>query len=200
MRNVRNTTLLLVFSVCCFAVQLNAQRNAATPNKASARGEERHQQQTDTSLADRHRLQAQAKQAFDAEMTRANRKGGNCQGVTTTRGEQECLSKESETTEQNYKSFSVALRALLAPSHADEDQEPATGPEGQALTPAQQTAEFDKVEKVWQPYRDALCTAAFHQGGGGTIAPALEMKCRQEALRDHMRDLDRTYGLALSIR
>jgi uncharacterized protein YecT (DUF1311 family) len=188
------TACLLIFCLA-FAGSVNGQQNALTPKQSLS-----PRQHIEQYLNERHRLQQQAKAAFDAEMARANRAGRECANVDTTRAAEECLSKESDATEANYQSFVQALRALLSQSPPDRDETPAVGPEGPELTPAQSAAEFDKVQQLWTTYRDALCTAAFHQGGGGTISPVLDIECRRDAIRNHMRDLDRAYGLLLSIR
>ena len=161
------------------------------------REQQQRRQQTQQALDERGRLQQQAKQAFDAEMTRAAR-NSECPDAHSTREQEECLQKESNTTQANYKKFTTALRSLIVP--AGNEEQPAVGPEGAAQTSAQAAGEFDSMEQAWQQYREKLCSAAFHEGGGGTIAPVLEGECEIRSLRNHMRDLEQTYALLLSVR
>jgi uncharacterized protein YecT (DUF1311 family) len=65
------------------------------------------------------------------------------------------------------------------------------------LTQEQLVAEFDRVEEVWERYRESACRAAFHQFAGGTGGPSFEMQCQLKVTRDHMRELDMIYGADL---
>jgi uncharacterized protein YecT (DUF1311 family) len=199
MAGMETSAWLLVCGVGLVA-GLSAQPNAPIRNKVLTAEQQQRQQETTAYLAERHRLQQQANQAFDAEMIRATRKDGDCPGANSTREEEECLSKQSDISARNYEAFAAALRSLLTPSGSGQNQTPSVGPGGPTQSASATAAEFEKVEQLWIQYRDQLCSAAFHQGGGGTIAPVLEIRCHQQSLRNHMRDLDETYGLLLSVR
>lgn len=197
----RISFVLCVFSILFFSAPINGEQITPKPKKVLTPEQQQRREQFDKYLAERHRLQDEARHAFEAEMAQANRPNGDCPEAQSTRAEVECLSKESEITAKNYKTFTSALRGLLAASPgSDSNDTPPAGPKGPALTPAQSSAEFDRVEQLWIEYRDALCTAAFHQGGGGTISPVLDMECRQSSTRNHMRDIHDAYGLLLRIR
>lgn len=183
--------------LCCVAISF-ARQNAAVPKKMLTPEQQQRRQKMQQALDERRRLQAQAKQAYDAEMARAARKS-ECPEAHSTRDEEECLAKQSDLANARYNAFTTALRSLIAPAGPD-DEQPAAGPEGPAQTSAQAAAEFDSVEQAWKQYREKLCSAAFHQGGGGTIAPVLEGECQVRSLQNHMRDLDQTYTLRFSVR
>ncbi|QEE27834.1 hypothetical protein FTW19_07390 [Terriglobus albidus] len=131
------------------------------------------------SLTERQRLVKQAQEAFDREMARE--KAGDCRGVSTTREVLECLEKEGNTSEANYKAFTGALRKMLA-SYGDD----ASG--SQELV-----QEFDAIEGAWRGYKKQMCMAAYDLNKGGTIAPVNEGTCHQTLLRGHMRELRDVY-------
>jgi uncharacterized protein YecT (DUF1311 family) len=54
--------------------------------------------------------------------------------------------------------------------------------------------ELDQLEASWRAYEKRLCTAAFHQYQGGTIAPSKQMSCELTATRMHIRELGRILG------
>ncbi|HZU23588.1 MAG TPA: lysozyme inhibitor LprI family protein [Terriglobales bacterium] len=191
----------VAFLLLCFvAIARIAAQNPPRAGKVLTPEQQQHRQQFKQYLGERRRLQAQAQQAYDTEIGRADRNGGECDDAQGTREQEECLSKQSETTQADFQNFSSAIRALLALSPSGDDEAPSVGPSGPALTAAQSVAEFDKVEQLWKQYSGELCSAAFHQGGGGTISPVLELECRQDSMRNHMRDLHRAYGLLLTLR
>ena len=146
---------------------------------------------------ERIRLQAQAKVVFETETTRE--KAGDCTNAETTYGFNICFGKQMALTDQNLKSYEDIVRKLQAdpPQMAGEPIRPTIGPAGPVLTQEQLVAEFDRVEEVWERYRESACMAAFHQFAGGTGGPSFEMQCQLKVTRDHMRELDMIYGADL---
>jgi hypothetical protein len=184
--------------ICCLLVSVPvwpAQRDPGRQEKVLTPEQKVYQQALKQASAERQRLRAQAKQAFDAEM--AQEKAEDCPNARTTYEINVCLSKESGITDGNYKSYAEAVRALLSlkePPLPGQQAEPVhAGTMGPELTPEQQAAEFDGLEATWKPYSEAVCTATFHQFGGGTAGPAAEGECRLRMTRQHMRDLDQVY-------
>jgi len=136
-------------------------------------------QRADSSLMARQRLVKQAQEAFDREMARE--KAGDCRRVSTTREMLECLDKEGDTSEANYKAFSSALRTILM-SYGDG-----------ASASQELVQEFDQIEGAWRSYKKQVCMAAYDLNKGGTIAPVNEGTCHQTLLRSHMRELRDVY-------
>jgi uncharacterized protein YecT (DUF1311 family) len=142
--------------------------------------------------------QAQAKQVYKAEMARENT--GDCPNAATTYDFNVCYSRQLKITDANLNAYETDIRALLAPRPSIPGQmmNP-TGPSGPVPTTQQNIAEFDRVEQLWQQYRDAACTAALHQFEGGTGGPAFQMECEIRLGRNHMRELNTIYGMLLHL-
>ena len=151
----------------------------------------------------RQRLQAQARQIFNAEMARE--KAGDCPEAQTTADFNICFGDQGTITEQNLTTFEGIIRELNAPEPplpgqtAAETNQPVIGPAGPSLTPEQFLTEFNHVEEVWRNYRETACTAAYHQFNGGTGGPSFEGQCELTLTRDHMRELDMIYGMDLHL-
>jgi uncharacterized protein YecT (DUF1311 family) len=178
-----------------FGQQDTPQVESAHPRKVLTPEQKVYQQQEREFIAKRQVLQAQAKQIYDAEMARE--KSVDCPDAQTTYDFNVCYGKQGTITDQNLSSFEGIIRELLAPGPAmpaAETGEPVRGIAGPALTPQQLSAEFDRVEQSWRQYRDAACTAAFHQFGGGTGGPSFELQCELKLTRNHIRELDMIYG------
>ena len=153
------------------------------------------QQQVKQAGADRGNLRNEGQRGFDAEM--AQEKAGDCPDAHSTYAFTLCYEKALAATGQHLKTYEEMIRDMLSRRGSDANGQPAPpGPAGQ-LTSAQLVAEFDHLEQVWRPYIDAACTAAFHQFGGGTGAPAASMECSLRLTRSHMRDLDGIYDMLL---
>jgi uncharacterized protein YecT (DUF1311 family) len=123
----------------------------------------------------------------------AREKAGDCRDATTTYDANICLGHEEDATQANYKAYTEAIRAMLgveAPPLAGLEQPQKLSGE---LSQDQLVTEFDKTQSLWEPYRQAQCTAAFHQVGGGTGGPSVEAECELRMIRGHMRDLDDVY-------
>jgi len=172
-----------------------SKQDAGTREKVLTPEQKVYQQALKLASADRQRLRAQAKKAFDAEMARE--KAGDCPNARSTYETNNCLNNEFGITDENYKTYVEAVQALLSlkgpPPPGQEVHAVQSGPAGPELTPEQHTAEFDHLEAVWKPYSDAVCTATFHQYGGGTAGPPAEGECGLRMTRQHMRDLDQVY-------
>jgi len=183
---------------CCLLISvqlLPAPQNPGRPKKILTPEQQAYQRELKQLWAERQRLRAQAKQAFDAEMGRE--KAGDCPSARTNYDWNMCLSREAGVTDGNYKTFAEAIRSdlgLKEPLAPGEKAGPLPpGPAGPQLTPEENLAEFDRLEAAWKPYLDAACTATFHQFGGGTGGPPAAGECRQRMVREHMRELDQIY-------
>jgi hypothetical protein len=146
-----------------------------------------YQQQMREVGAKRDTLRAQAKQAFDAEMSR--QRAGDCPTANTTYDSNLCFGREVGITDRNLKTYGTAIRDLLGL------QNPASN--GLSATPAPAVAEFDHLEQLWQSYSGVASTAAFHQFSGGTGGPGFEMRCHLLLARSHLLELDTIYGMLL---
>ena len=145
--------------------------------------------------ADRGNLRNEGQRAFDEEM--AQEKAGDCPDAHNNRDFIMCYEKALAATDQHLKTYAEMIRDLLSRRGSDANGQPAPPGLAGSLTSAQLVAEFDHLEQIWRPYLDAACTAAFHQFGGGTGAPAASMECSLRLTRGHMRDLDNVYYMLL---
>jgi uncharacterized protein YecT (DUF1311 family) len=142
----------------------------------------------------RHKIQAQAKQAFDAEMAldqSDEAKTGECKDANTTFDWNQCLGRVSKVTEANYAAFTAALRALIALKTPE--MEPSVSA-GAALSSDERASEFDKLETLWQQYRDLARKAAYDQYKGGSMSPSFALEAYIYSIRSHLRVLDLIYG------
>ena len=192
----------LVTAGICSPRQEGAKRSS--PDLANAK----QPRQGDKRQEWRQALQAQAKQIIDAEAERE--RSGDCTSANSTVEFDHCFSQSLEETAANLKNFDGVIRQLQSgpPQMSVSADKTPTGPTGAAgsagpagpeLTPAQHAAEFDRLESIWQQYRELACTAAFHQFEGGTGAPSFQMQCELKLTRDHLRELDLIYGIDLHL-
>jgi hypothetical protein len=185
----------------CFlgAVALGwTQEAAPKPKKVLTPEQQQMQQQYRATTQQMMVLRTQAKQAFDGEMERE--KAGDCPEAHTTYDFNMCYEKVLKETGTNLKAYEIAVRSILGlqfPSMTG--QQATTGIAGPVLTPEQQVAEFDKMEKTWRTYQDIACSAAFHTFGGGTGGPSAEAECELRLMRGHMRELDGIYYMRLHL-
>lgn len=190
-------TVAVLCSLLISGFALVTQQSDTNPKKVLTPEQQAYQEELKRVRAERDRLRAAAKQAFDGEMARE--KAGDCPAAQTTYDFNMCYSKQNAITGENYKAYTGAVRALLglkyplAPGVKEGPLPP--GPAGPQLTPEENVTEFDKTESLWAAYKEAECTVAFHQFGGGTGGPSAEMECRLRLMRSHMRDLDSIYLL-----
>jgi uncharacterized protein YecT (DUF1311 family) len=135
-------------------------------------------------------LLKQAQAAYAREMARD--KAGDCPNAGTTLAINTCLADEVKTSTANYKSYSDALRAMLAQLKDPTPEE--DGPTGKPLTTREKLANFDQSEAAWARYRDAMCTASVGLYRGGSIVGAISGTCQLMMLRSHLRELNNVYG------
>lgn len=189
---------LALFSLCCLLMSplaLLAQEPAAETaapksGKVITPEQQAYQQQIKDFQEARHKLQAQAKQAFDAEVAldqADEAKTGECKDANTTLDWNKCLGRVAKVTEANYAAFASALRALFAL------KAPAI-PAETVIAPDDRTGEFDKTEAAWQQYRDLARKAAYDQFKGGSMASSFALEVYVYAMRSHLRELDLIYG------
>jgi|ERR1022692_32778 hypothetical protein len=174
------------------------QQNPTRSPKVLTPEQQAHQQQMREIDAERQRLRARAKQAFDAEMERE--RTGDCPAAKGTYEFNVCYAKEIGITEGNLKTYEGAIRDLLGLKYPKlTDQPPIPGPAGSQSTPEQRTVEFDHLVQLWRSYLDTASTAAFHQFQGGTGGPSFEMETHLLLVRSHMRELDKIYDMLLHL-
>lgn len=196
---------LSLLLLCCLLVSplallaQAADQDSASPahQKDQNPEEQTYQKQLKEYQDTRHRLQAQAKQAFDDEMAREkadDAKTGECKDANSTQDWNVCLGKESKMSEASYAAFTTALRALIALKMPVEDDSAASAPTG-APSPSDESAkEFDRLEAVWQQYRDIARKAAYDQYKGGSMGPSFALEVYLYTIRTHLRELDLIYG------
>ena len=155
------------------------------------------QQQYRTVEARRQQLRSQAKQAFNAEMVREQ--ADKCPDAQNTQEFNACFGKAVTVAAANLKSYTDALRAILVLRYPDSPSRPVTGMAGVEQTPGQDGAEFTRLEELWQRYKTAAATAAFHQFDGGTGGPSAELETELRLTRNHMRELDSIYNEILNL-
>jgi hypothetical protein len=171
------------------------QQSPAAPTKVLTPGQQGLQQPVKQAGAERGGLRNEAQEAFDAEMARG--KAGDCPDAHNNHEFIMCYQKALAAADRHLKTYAEMIRDMLSRRGADPTGQPAPpGLSGQ-LTSGQLVAEFDHLEQVWRPYLEAACTAAFHQFGAGTGAPAASMECSLRLMRGHMRDLDNVYYMLL---
>jgi uncharacterized protein YecT (DUF1311 family) len=151
----------------------------------------------DAFFQQREKLQAQAKAAFDREMSRE--KAGDCQNTNTTYDIVTCLAKEVSTTDGNYQAYAGAIRAMLAQKNPyDNGTDPAAGPTGKPATQQENLRRFDEMQSAWERYRNALYSGVDGLYRGGTIVNIEVSTCHLMMMRSHLRELAATYGEYLS--
>jgi uncharacterized protein YecT (DUF1311 family) len=183
----------LVTAGVCSRQQDEGKRSSPEQAKVSIPKQGDYQEQR------RQRLQAQAKQIFDAEAERE--RSGDCTSSSTTAEFDNCFVQRLEQTGTNLGKFDGIIRQLQlgSPQIFGSASETTAGSAGPELMPAQYAAEFDGLEKAWQQFRELACKAAFHQFNGGTGAPSFQIQCELKLARDHMRELDLIYGSDLHL-
>jgi uncharacterized protein YecT (DUF1311 family) len=152
------------------------------------------QQQESEYEAKRNNLRAKAKQVFDAEMARE--KTGDCPNAQTTVDFDTCYDNAIKATDSNLKEYEDTIRELLGlhvPGSGAETPAP------QQLTPEQDALEFDHLEQAWHTYLKIAISTALHQFDGGTGGPSFVMETQLRLTRNHMRELDKIYGIELHL-
>jgi uncharacterized protein YecT (DUF1311 family) len=127
----------------------------------------------------------------------AREKAGTCPNATTTYDINMCLAHEVEITRANYKAFTTALRAMLAPTPGDDDIPFDGGPTGPAVTSAAKAAAFDAAESAWQTYATAECRAVDTFWRGGTIVNSMVDYCSLRLTRARLHELNDAYDMPL---
>lgn len=191
-RSVIVSCVLAFAGLAVFAQTPSSSSKVLTPEQKA------YQQKWQPWLARHQSLQAQAKQIYNAEL--AQEKAGDCPNATTTFDLNVCYGRQLRITDANLKAFEDDIRGLLAPAPSLPGQ-PAnpTAPSGPAPPAQQRITEFNRVEQLWQQYRDAACSAAFQLFDGGTGGPSFQMECELRLARDHMRELNTVYGMVLHL-
>lgn len=186
---------LVLCGIFGFFALAPAQQIAPPGEKVLTPEQEAGRQQWNEWFTKRQQLQAQAKQVYGAEITRE--KAGDCPSAQTTYDFNVCYSRQLEITDAALASYENIIRQLIS---APPGQTPSTaGPAGPSLTPDQLRAEFERVELIWQNYRQTACTAAFHQFTGGTGGPSFQAECQLKLTRDHLQELNLIYGADLHL-
>lgn len=116
----------------------------------------------------------------------AREKKGPCDAESTTRGADECLSRESKLTDSNYAAYTGAIRAIFA-LKAQIGPANVSGPTGTPLNSEE------------QQYRDIIPQTAHDQVKGGTLAPVFDGECTQPIVRSHMREFNQIYSGAFRL-
>jgi hypothetical protein len=186
---------VLALALCC-ALGLSApgfsQQTPARPKKVLTPEQQVFQQEMRAVGAKRDVLRAQAKQAFDAEISR--QKAGDCPDANNTYQINVCLGNAVAVTDQNLKTYEGAIRDLLGLKNPDfAAPQSLPGPAAAKSTPDESAAEFDRVERLWHSYLDAVRAATFHQFDGGTGGPSFEMQSHLLLVRSHMLELNTIY-------
>lgn len=138
--------------------------------------------------SDRQSLQAQARQLLSKESARET--AGDCPTAQTTVDFDTCFDRQLKLTEANLQQFEGIIRQLQTSDGSGSDADSAA---------SKSLAELEQMDRKWESYRDAACTAAFHQFEGGSGAPSFEMQCQLELTRDRMRELHLIYGEDLDL-
>jgi uncharacterized protein YecT (DUF1311 family) len=182
---------LLAVSVSAQTLPNNRPKNILTPEQLA------YQQAMNDYNAKLDKLRAAATAAYSVELARE--KAPECPGADNTRDFNLCLGHEIDLTDANYKTFTTALRAMLAsPSPAvPGNPTPDVGPTGPAGTPATNTAAFDAAESAWQAYAKAECSATDTRWRGGTIVNSIVADCELRMARSRMHELDTAYEMEL---
>jgi hypothetical protein len=191
---MRRLLALALFSLSASPVALHSQ---TAPHKILTSQQRVYQAQIADWKLQHDTLRDKGRQALADEDARA--KGPECPNTNSTRDEEVCLSAEIAKTQQNYVTFTGALRSLLAlpyPTMPGEKFVP--GLEGTPPTAAQSVANFDKLESESKLYRENAASIAFEQYQGGTLAPVFEMESILKLTRLHMQELAFVYGELLS--
>lgn len=183
----------LLFILLCISTTVHAATQQQThPKKVLTPEQQEYQQKSKQINAERKTLRADAKEVFDTEMARE--KAPECPDAQTTVDIEICLGQESDITQANFQKYINAIRSMLGlkePVFPGAQQTSSTP--GQ-LSPDQFVPEFDQTEKTWESYRDAECTAAFHQFFGGSGGPPAQVECQLKMTRERMRDLNSVYN------
>jgi uncharacterized protein YecT (DUF1311 family) len=156
-------------------------QSAANPSQVVAMQREKEE----AYFARRVELREKAKTVLAREMARE--KNGDCLEVVSTADTNICLTKEIETTTANYKEYIADLHALFGLEGRWKETD------SRAQTSEEAALQFDEVEKAWQAYQTARCSAVHDNFRPGTIAPQMAADCRQRLTRNHMRELDEIY-------
>ena len=193
MKTMRSRLLMIGLVLTCIGLsQLAISQSSKPPLKPT--GSAAPQVKTADFLAERAHLSARAKQALADESGRERAK--ICDSALSTVAAVNCLGKEDDATEINYKALSNSIRAMLD-LVAGEEESPSFGPTGQPLTAAQQVADFDSLETEWQKYRLKAAQTGYNQFKGGTEAAVFRVLTDLAILRSHMLELAFIYDFLL---
>jgi uncharacterized protein YecT (DUF1311 family) len=188
---MRSAAAFLLICLTLPAV-VTIQQPAARPKKVLTPEQQEYQRKSKEVNAQRDALRAQAKAAFDDEMTRE--KAGDCPNAMTTYDANVCYGKTADITDKNLKTFTDALRSMLALHYPDmPGPAPAGSTNSRTLTPEQHVAEFDQIETQWSAYASTACGAVYHSFEGGTGGPSAKIECHLRLVRNHLRELDSIY-------
>lgn len=189
-------------SLCCwlfFPLALPAQEPAAEsaapqPSQLPTPAQQAYPRQLKDFQEARLKLQAQARQAFDAEMAldqADEAKTGECKDANTTFDWNQCLGRVAKATDANYAAFTTALRALIAQKAPEME---ASSSAVATAAPDERPGEFDRSEAAWQHYRDLARKAAFDQYKGASMSPSFALEAYIYLMRSHLRELNLIYG------
>jgi uncharacterized protein YecT (DUF1311 family) len=188
-------------TILCLTLSLVSAAQAPIPSSPSKKGKvsdpAADQQALKAIEAQANALRAAANAAYAAEMKRE--KAPICPNAATSDDRSECIAREDDFTETNYKAFTAALRALLALSDPQIPGEtsPDVGPGGTVATPAEEAAAFDTAESAWHAYAKAECSAVVTFWSGGTIVFTIGVECDIRMTRARLHELNIAYGDAL---
>jgi hypothetical protein len=195
---VMRLALLALCGLLVSAQLLPAQQPAPKHHKVLTPEQQAYQQQMKQYAAERTRLQAQSKQAYEAEMTRekGGEQAGECKGANSQSDWNICLGNDARITETNYAAFTAALRAMLAqkvPVGPGEDPN-FVGLTGKPLSSEELVKLFDTLQALWRKYFDLAETTGYDQFRGGSGAPSFGLQCRRDVMRSHLHELHLLYG------
>jgi uncharacterized protein YecT (DUF1311 family) len=196
---MRATILCLALIPALAAAQTTPQPapSAPRPKKVLTPDQIAFQQNLKAYNAQMDGLRAIANAALAAEMARE--KAPECPNADNTVAENECLAHENDLTGANLKTFTTAVRGLLAVPYPSQPGLPdyPNGPTGHPGTPATNTAAFDAAESAWHTYAKAQCDAVDTLWRGGTIVNAVDLECSLRQSRNRLRELDTAYSVVL---
>jgi len=195
---VMRLALLALCGLLVSAQLLPAQQPAPKHRKVLSPEQQAYQQQMKQYAAERARLQAQGKLAYEAEMARGNAgdKAGECKNANSQSDWNMCLGRDARLTEANYTAFTASVRGMLAqkvPVGPGEDPN-FVGLTGKPLSSEELVKQFDTLESLWKEYFDRVESTAFDQFRGGSLAPSFGLQCRRGVMRSHLRELHLLYG------
>jgi len=190
--------LLALCGLLVSAQLMPAQQPAPKHRKVLTPEQQAYQQQMKQYAAERSRLRAQGKQAYEAEIGRENAgdKAGECKNADSQSDWNMCLSRDAGLTEANYTAFTASIRGMLAqkvPVGPGEDSN-VVGLTGKPLSSEELVKQFDTLEALWRKYFGLAETTGYDQFQGGSGAPSFGLQCRRDVMRSHLHELHLLYG------